>query len=100
MAEEERPIVYPFDVTVGGQKAVVQKDNMLFVVIEKPVKPDAVVARFAGVLQEKGITTITRRTRGGDIDAACGQLAGRVLDRARRQRHFLRIEEAFHVQPA
>jgi hypothetical protein len=43
-AEEERPIVYPFDVTVGGQKAVVQKDNMLFVVIEKPVKPDAVVA--------------------------------------------------------
>jgi hypothetical protein len=44
MAEEERPIVYPFDVTVGGQKAVVQKDNMLFVVIEKPVKPDAVVA--------------------------------------------------------
>ena len=43
-AEEKRPIVYPFDVTVGGQKAVVQKDNMLFVVIEKPVKPDAVVA--------------------------------------------------------
>ncbi len=43
-AEEKRPIVYPFDVTVGGQKAKVQKDNILFVVIEKPVKPNAVVA--------------------------------------------------------
>ncbi len=37
-------MVYPFDVTVGGQKAVVQKDNILFVVIEKPVKSNAVVA--------------------------------------------------------
>ena len=40
---EERPLVYPFDVTVGGQKALVQKDNILFVAIEKPVKPDALV---------------------------------------------------------
>jgi 23S rRNA (adenine2503-C2)-methyltransferase len=30
--------------------------------------------------------TITRKTRGDDIDAACGQLAGRVLDRTRRSR--------------
>ena len=41
--DEERPLVYPFDVTVGGQKAKVEEGNMLFVVIEKPVKPDAPV---------------------------------------------------------
>ena len=34
------------------------------------------VDRFAKVLQEEGYTTIVRRTRGDDIDAACGQLAG------------------------
>ncbi len=41
--EEPRPVIYPFDVTVGGQKAKVQKGNLLFAVVEKPVKPDAVV---------------------------------------------------------
>jgi hypothetical protein len=40
---EERPLVYPFDVTVGGQKAKAEEGNMLFVVVEKPVKPDALV---------------------------------------------------------
>lgn len=43
-AQEERPIIYPFDVTMGGQKAVVQKGNALFAVIEQPIEPDAVVA--------------------------------------------------------
>lgn len=42
------------------------------------------IERFATVLQDRGIVTITRRTRGGDIEAACGQLAGRVQDRTRR----------------
>jgi len=31
-----------------------------------------------------GIMTVTRKTRGDDIDAACGQLVGRVADRTRR----------------
>jgi 23S rRNA (adenine2503-C2)-methyltransferase len=39
------------------------------------------VAAFARVLQDAGIVTTVRRTRGDDIDAACGQLAGEVLDR-------------------
>ncbi|MHB8563653.1 MAG: 23S rRNA (adenine(2503)-C(2))-methyltransferase RlmN [Acidiferrobacteraceae bacterium] len=39
---------------------------------------------FRNVLLAAGIVTITRRTRGGDIDAACGQLAGEVHDRTRR----------------
>ena len=39
---------------------------------------------FRDRLIAAGLTTITRKTRGDDIDAACGQLAGRVNDRTRR----------------
>ena len=41
------------------------------------------VRAFAGVLQDAGIVTTIRKTRGSDIDAACGQLAGEVQDRTR-----------------
>jgi 23S rRNA (adenine2503-C2)-methyltransferase len=40
--------------------------------------------RFAEVLQRAGLTVTTRKTRGDDIAAACGQLAGDVVDRTRR----------------
>jgi 23S rRNA (adenine2503-C2)-methyltransferase len=40
---------------------------------------------FQRVLQDAGITTTIRKTRGDDIDAACGQLAGRVQDRTKRR---------------
>ncbi|MDR2112142.1 MAG: 23S rRNA (adenine(2503)-C(2))-methyltransferase RlmN, partial [Candidatus Accumulibacter sp.] len=40
--------------------------------------------RFAEVLMNAGVVTTTRKTRGGDIDAACGQLAGQVRDKTRR----------------
>jgi 23S rRNA (adenine2503-C2)-methyltransferase len=39
------------------------------------------VDSFAAVLQQAGIVTTVRKTRGDDIDAACGQLAGEVQDR-------------------
>lgn len=42
------------------------------------------IDRFAKVLMEYGFTTIVRKTRGDDIDAACGQLAGEVIDRTKR----------------
>lgn len=42
------------------------------------------IDRFDKVLQTYGLTVITRRPRGDDIDAACGQLAGDVLDRTKR----------------
>ncbi|AVJ18852.1 bifunctional tRNA (adenosine(37)-C2)-methyltransferase TrmG/ribosomal RNA large subunit methyltransferase RlmN [Serratia sp. MYb239] len=42
------------------------------------------VDRFSKVLMEYGFTTIVRKTRGDDIDAACGQLAGEVIDRTKR----------------
>lgn len=46
--------------------------------------PQETVRRFAARLQEAGLIVTTRRTRGDDIDAACGQLAGEVEDRSRR----------------
>ncbi len=46
--------------------------------------PREVIQRFSNLLNEAGIVTTIRRTRGDDIDAACGQLAGKVHDRARR----------------
>ncbi|MFO1350220.1 MAG: 23S rRNA (adenine(2503)-C(2))-methyltransferase RlmN [Gammaproteobacteria bacterium] len=45
----------------------------------------AVIDRFRAVLLAHDVMTITRKTRGSDIDAACGQLAGKVKDRSRRQ---------------
>jgi 23S rRNA (adenine2503-C2)-methyltransferase len=41
------------------------------------------IAEFAAVLQEGGVVTTIRKTRGDDIAAACGQLAGEVQDRTR-----------------
>jgi 23S rRNA (adenine2503-C2)-methyltransferase len=41
----------------------------------------AAIQEFARILTEAGIVTTIRRTRGDDIDAACGQLAGDVKDR-------------------
>ena len=61
---------------------------MLFRSMEK-------VSAFAGILIDAGIVTTIRKTRGDDIDAACGQLAGDVKDRTRvgeriaRQRTFI-----------
>ncbi len=43
----------------------------------------AAVAAFARSLNDAGIVTTVRKTRGDDIDAACGQLAGEVRDRTR-----------------
>ncbi len=42
---------------------------------------DSAIARFRDELLRGGVLAITRRTRGEDIDAACGQLVGRVIDR-------------------
>lgn len=40
---------------------------------------------FGEILIKKGFVVVTRRTRGDDIDAACGQLVGQVSDRTKRQ---------------
>ncbi len=46
------------------------------------------VTRFREILQNSGMTTVVRKTRGDDIDAACGQLAGKIEDKSRRYRRF------------
>ena len=45
---------------------------------------NTVIEKFQDVLHLSGIRTTKRRTRGEDVDAACGQLAGKVLDKSRR----------------
>jgi 23S rRNA (adenine2503-C2)-methyltransferase len=49
------------------------------------------IVAFQKTLQDAGLVATIRKTRGGDIDAACGQLAGRVQDKTRRR--------AIKVQP-
>ena len=41
------------------------------------------IRRFQGRLRDRGLVVTTRKTRGDDIDAACGQLAGKVSDRVK-----------------
>jgi 23S rRNA (adenine2503-C2)-methyltransferase len=49
-----------------------------------------VIRAFQKILLDAEVLTMVRRTRGDDIDAACGQLKGQVADRTRRQAEFLR----------
>lgn len=53
--------------------------------------PPERVTAFATRLQDAGIVTTVRKTRGDDIDAACGQLAGEVQDRTRVHERRRRI---------
>jgi 23S rRNA (adenine2503-C2)-methyltransferase len=48
---------------------------------------------FRELLQEQGYVVTVRKTRGDDIDAACGQLAGQVQDKTRRQAKWMQISE-------
>ncbi|WGO84416.1 bifunctional tRNA (adenosine(37)-C2)-methyltransferase TrmG/ribosomal RNA large subunit methyltransferase RlmN [Arsenophonus apicola] len=56
------------------------------------------IDRFAKVLMKYGFTTIVRKTRGDDIDAACGQLAGDVIDRTKRTLKKRRVGEPIIVK--
>lgn len=50
-----------------------------------------VIDAFRERLMAHGINTITRKTRGDDIDAACGQLAGEVIDRTSRSQRWQKL---------
>ncbi|WP_115043523.1 23S rRNA (adenine(2503)-C(2))-methyltransferase RlmN [Xanthomonas arboricola] len=54
---------------------------------------EAEIRAFQKILLDAQVLTMVRRTRGDDIDAACGQLKGQVMDRTRRQADFLRTLE-------
>ena len=55
-----------------------------------------VMEEFRDILLAGGLMTVTRKTRGADIDAACGQLAGRVLPRSRRMRGARAMDDTDH----
>jgi 23S rRNA (adenine2503-C2)-methyltransferase len=56
------------------------------------------IGAFAAVLQAGGVVTTVRRTRGDDIDAACGQLAGEVQDRTRVEQRMVRAPVRIHPE--
>lgn len=55
---------------------------------------DAAISRFRDILMQAGLNTTVRRTRGDDIDAACGQLVGQVKDKTRRHERYLKSAAA------
>jgi len=94
-------ITFEYVMLDGVNDADTHADELVALVRDVPCKfnlipfnafPDAGLARspahrmrsFAQRLADAGIVTTVRRTRGDDIDAACGQLAGEVQDRTRR----------------
>ena len=59
------------------------------------------IDRFREYVSSKGVFTVTRRARGEDIDAACGQLVGQFKDRSRRsQKYQLSLSEIGRVSHA
>lgn len=63
--------------------------------------PEA-IEEFRTILANSGLVTVTRKTRGDDIAAACGQLAGQITDRSRRgQTHRILLKpESYHHAPS
>ena len=61
---------------------------------------DVYSAQRARRSNDAQVLTMVRRTRGDDIDAACGQLKGQVMDRTRRQAEFRRKLEGQGVTSA
>ncbi|VFP82143.1 bifunctional tRNA (adenosine(37)-C2)-methyltransferase TrmG/ribosomal RNA large subunit methyltransferase RlmN [Candidatus Erwinia haradaeae] len=55
------------------------------------------INRFAKILIDHGFTTIIRKTRGHDINAACGQLSGHVINRTKHITHDKRMDETINI---
>ncbi len=56
------------------------------------------IQAFKMVMVRAGIITTVRRTRGDDVDAACGQLVGQVMDRTRRSEKYIPLKDETGVQ--
>lgn len=59
---------------------------------------EAAIQRFKDIMLKASVITTVRRTRGDDVDAACGQLVGQVEDRTRRSQKYIPVvqEEPVH----
>jgi 23S rRNA (adenine2503-C2)-methyltransferase len=95
-------ITFEYVMLEGVNDSVAQARQLVALVKDVPCKfnlipfnqfPDSgyqrsspeVISRFRDVLTRAGIVVTTRKTRGDDIDAACGQLVGQVQDRTKRK---------------
>lgn len=61
---------------------------------------DEAIQRFQDILMQANVMTTVRKTRGDDIDAACGQLAGQVNDRTKRSERFKQSLQVRGFEPA
>ncbi|MEH6577500.1 MAG: 23S rRNA (adenine(2503)-C(2))-methyltransferase RlmN [Amphritea sp.] len=59
---------------------------------------DDAIQAFKMIMVHAGIITTVRRTRGDDVNAACGQLVGQVMDRTRRSEKYIPLKDATGVQ--
>ena len=89
---------------VGGEHGVPCKFNLIpfnpFPESGLKRSPNPRIAAFARILQDAGIVTTIRKTRGDDIDAACGQLAGEVQDRTHAKERMTRAPVRLHRDAA
>jgi 23S rRNA (adenine2503-C2)-methyltransferase len=60
--------------------------------------PEERIREFQSIVMAGGLIATVRKTRGGDIDAACGQLIGRVLDRTRRSQRIRERQMEAHIR--
>ena len=97
-----RHVTFEYVMLDGVNDTLAHADELADLLVDRPAKinlipfnpfpgtrfvrsPDARIDAFQEHLRERGLVTTTRRTRGDDIDAACGQLAGKVSDRVQRR---------------
>ena len=109
--DKHRVVTVEYTLIAGVNDSVEQARELAEVLRELPCKVNLIpfnpfslsdyrrpsknaVSRFWQVMTDAGYVTTVRTTRGDDIDAACGQLAGQVQDRTRRaERHRRKSEE-------
>ena len=100
--EKRRKITFEYVMLSGVNDSVEQAHELKRLLADVPSKVNLIpfnpfpttqykrssnnaIHRFTNVLKEAGLVTTTRKTRGDDIDAACGQLVGKVKDKTKRQ---------------
>ena len=101
-------VTFEYVMLEGVNDSVQQAQELIALVREVPCKfnlipfnpfpqtqyrrsPSDTIRRFSDVLRQADIVTTTRRTRGDDIDAACGQLAGQVQDKTKRTHRMMEL---------
>ena len=108
--EKRRKITFEYVMLSGVNDSVEQAHELKRLLADVPSKVNLIpfnpfpnthykrssnnaIHRFTNVLKEAGLITTTRKTRGDDIDAACGQLVGKVKDKTKRQLKNQRVTE-------